>query len=77
MVSKVFKVLLLLAVVKQVLFVCRKVDSWFLDGFSPAVNPEMWSEEIFFYMRKLSHEQSSFSSYSAASLVQKRLRQAG
>ena len=55
----------------------RKVDSWFLDGFSPAVNPEMWSEEIFFYMKKLSHEQSSFSSYSAASLVQKRLRQAG
>ena len=55
----------------------RKVDSWFLDGFSPAVNPEMWSKEIFFYMKKLSHDQSSFSSYSAASIVRKRLQQAG
>ncbi len=25
----------------------NKVDAWFLDGFAPGKNPQMWSETLF------------------------------
>ena len=53
------------------------VNAWFLDGFSPKQNPEMWSEKLFSIMAAHSITDSTFATYSAASLVNERLTQAG
>lgn len=34
------------------------VHAWYLDGFAPARNPEMWGEELFLQMRLLSQRQN-------------------
>ena len=53
------------------------VDAWFLDGFAPAKNPEMWQSKLFDLMAKLSHNQTTFSTFTAASLVRNGLTKAG
>ena len=35
---------------------CDLVDIWYLDGFSPAKNPDMWSPELFQQIARLSQE---------------------
>lgn len=35
------------------------VHAWYLDGFAPARNPEMWSPELFVQMRLLSQKQDA------------------
>lgn len=35
------------------------VHAWYLDGFAPARNPEMWSPELFVQMRLLSQKQDT------------------
>lgn len=54
-----------------------QADAWFLDGFAPAKNPEMWSHGLFKQISRLSYEQSSFSTFTAASWVRKQLQLAG
>ncbi|MCX7997533.1 MAG: FAD-dependent 5-carboxymethylaminomethyl-2-thiouridine(34) oxidoreductase MnmC [Leptospiraceae bacterium] len=44
-------------------------DAYFLDGFSPSKNPEMWSMEVFKQMRLHSKEFSTFSTYSVSKTV--------
>lgn len=44
-------------------------DAFFLDGFSPPKNPEMWSKEIFSQMKFHSKEFSTFSTYSVAKVI--------
>ncbi len=53
------------------------VDAWYLDGFSPARNQQMWQDELYVEMARLSHSGTSFSSFTAASAVRKGLKQAG
>lgn len=53
------------------------VDAWFLDGFTPIRNPQMWEEELFTEMARLSHSGTSFASFTAAAAVRKGLKQAG
>ncbi len=55
----------------------QRIDAWFLDGFSPAKNPQMWSSELFSAVARCSHQQSSFSTFTAASSVRRGLQQAG
>ncbi|VDY39474.1 bifunctional tRNA (mnm(5)s(2)U34)-methyltransferase/FAD-dependent cmnm(5)s(2)U34 oxidoreductase [Salmonella enterica subsp. arizonae] len=31
----------------------QKVDAWFLDGFAPAKNPDMWTPNLFNTMARL------------------------
>lgn len=31
----------------------QKVDAWFLDGFAPAKNPDMWTQNLFNAMARL------------------------
>tara|TARA_B100001029_G_scaffold15728_1_gene10502 strand:+ start:1073 stop:2569 length:1497 start_codon:yes stop_codon:yes gene_type:complete len=45
------------------------IDVWYLDGFSPQKNPEMWSKEIFKQIYISSHKDSSFSTYTSARSV--------
>lgn len=53
------------------------VDAWFLDGFSPAKNPEMWSEKLFAKVAQNSHCKTSCSTYTSAGYVRRNLQQVG
>lgn len=52
-------------------------DVWFLDGFSPAKNPAMWTPVLFNEMRRLSVKGTSYATFTSASMVQKGLRANG
>ncbi len=54
-----------------------KVDAWFLDGFAPGRNPDMWSEKVFSQISRLSQQNTSFSTYTAAGFVKRGLMGAG
>lgn len=53
------------------------VDCWFLDGFTPSKNPEMWSEIVFSNMARLSNHDTRFASFTAAGEVRRGLEEAG
>ncbi|ACE85355.1 bifunctional tRNA (5-methylaminomethyl-2-thiouridine)(34)-methyltransferase MnmD/FAD-dependent 5-carboxymethylaminomethyl-2-thiouridine(34) oxidoreductase MnmC [Cellvibrio japonicus] len=57
--------------------VCAKVDAWFLDGFAPAKNPHMWSEQLFEAIGTLSQAGTTAATFSAAGIVKNGLRSAG
>ncbi|MEY3218770.1 MAG: tRNA 5-methylaminomethyl-2-thiouridine biosynthesis bifunctional protein [Pseudomonadota bacterium] len=54
-----------------------RVDAWFLDGFSPAKNPQMWDKKLFEEMARLSRQNATFSTFTAASQVRRDLMSAG
>lgn len=54
-----------------------RVDAWFLDGFSPAKNPEMWQPEIFKEIARLSHPGTTFATFTSAGLVRRGLAEQG
>lgn len=54
-----------------------KVDCWFLDGFSPDKNPEMWNEHLYRQMYRLTRQGGSFATFTAASHVRKGLQAVG
>ncbi|NVK36747.1 MAG: bifunctional tRNA (5-methylaminomethyl-2-thiouridine)(34)-methyltransferase MnmD/FAD-dependent 5-carboxymethylaminomethyl-2-thiouridine(34) oxidoreductase MnmC [Gammaproteobacteria bacterium] len=54
-----------------------KVDAWFLDGFAPAKNPEMWSPHLFESMGKLSTSNTTVATFTAAGLVRRGLQGVG
>ena len=39
------------------------IDAWYLDGFSPIKNPEMWSPQLFKQIARLSKDQASLSTF--------------
>lgn len=53
------------------------VDAWFLDGFAPAKNPEMWQQDLFDSMAKLSHSETTFATFTSAGIVRRVLQAAG
>ncbi len=55
----------------------RWVDAWYLDGFAPARNPEMWSRESFGAMAALSRTGASVASFTVAGAVRRGLEEAG
>ncbi|GGK73146.1 bifunctional tRNA (5-methylaminomethyl-2-thiouridine)(34)-methyltransferase MnmD/FAD-dependent 5-carboxymethylaminomethyl-2-thiouridine(34) oxidoreductase MnmC [Amphritea balenae] len=54
-----------------------KADSWFLDGFAPAKNPDMWTPELFQLMARLSKPDTTFATFTCARVVRDGLKQAG
>lgn len=58
-------------------YMFTKIDCWFLDGFSPSRNPQMWSEKLFAAMQKYSKPMASFATFTSARMVRDRLEQAG
>ena len=54
-----------------------QADAWFLDGFAPSKNPDMWSTSLFEHMVRLSRNTTTFSTFTAASMVRKNLIVAG
>lgn len=54
-----------------------QVDAWFLDGFDPKKNPEMWSDELFKQVARLSKTGTTLSTYTAASQVRRQVQAIG
>ena len=53
------------------------IDAWFLDGFAPSKNPEMWQPTLFDQMYRLSKPTATFATFTAAGIVKRGLRNAG
>lgn len=54
-----------------------RADAWFLDGFSPAKNPEMWGEALMAEVARHTAPGGSFATYTAAGFVRRGLAAAG
>ena len=54
-----------------------QADAWFLDGFSPARNPELWSPEIMQAVANHTSPSGTFATYTAAGHVRRALLEAG
>ena len=54
-----------------------RADAWFLDGFSPAKNPALWSPEIINEVARHTAPGGSFATYTAAGHVRRSLAAAG
>lgn len=53
------------------------VDCWFLDGFAPSKNPQMWSQPLFDAMARLSRPKATLATFTAAGFVRRGLIAAG
>ena len=51
--------------------------AWFLDGFSPAKNPEIWDDALMAQVGKHTVPGGSFATYTAAGFVRRALTEAG
>lgn len=53
------------------------VDTWFLDGFAPSKNPEMWTELLFQQVGRLSKHKATFTTFTVAGAVKRGLASSG
>ena len=59
------------------------VHAWYLDGFAPYKNPDMWADELFTDIRRVSREShyrgvtSTFATYTVAGVARRGMRGAG
>ncbi|TKF22608.1 bifunctional tRNA (5-methylaminomethyl-2-thiouridine)(34)-methyltransferase MnmD/FAD-dependent 5-carboxymethylaminomethyl-2-thiouridine(34) oxidoreductase MnmC [Vibrio genomosp. F6] len=53
------------------------IDAWFLDGFAPSKNPEMWNQDLFDGMAKLAKQDCTCATFTAAGFVRRGLIDAG
>jgi tRNA 5-methylaminomethyl-2-thiouridine biosynthesis bifunctional protein len=54
-----------------------QIDAWFLDGFAPAKNPDMWTPELFAELARLSHAHTTLGTFTSTGYVRRRLNDAG
>ena len=54
-----------------------QVDAWFLDGFAPARNPDMWTAELFAELARLAAPGSTISTFTSTGWVRRLLNAAG
>jgi tRNA 5-methylaminomethyl-2-thiouridine biosynthesis bifunctional protein len=52
-------------------------DAWFLDGFAPAKNPEMWSAEVLGHVARMSAPGARAATYTVAGDVRRNLQAVG
>lgn len=53
------------------------VDAWFLDGFAPSKNPDMWTDALFSQMGRVSRQGCTLGTFTAAGVVKRGLQNAG
>jgi len=53
------------------------VDAWFLDGFAPAKNPEMWTPQLFQAVARLAKPGGTLATFTSAGFVRRGLQDAG
>ena len=54
-----------------------RADAFFLDGFAPAKNPQMWSDEVFAQLARLASPDATLATYTVAAAVCHGLTAAG
>lgn len=54
-----------------------RIDAWLLDGFAPARNPEMWSDQLFREIARLSAPEARLATFTVAGVVRRGLAAAG
>jgi tRNA 5-methylaminomethyl-2-thiouridine biosynthesis bifunctional protein len=52
-------------------------DAWFLDGFAPSKNSEMWSETLFQEVARLSKTNTTFATFTSAGEIKRHLQAVG
>tara|TARA_B100001175_G_C19255738_1_gene516941 strand:+ start:56 stop:748 length:693 start_codon:yes stop_codon:yes gene_type:complete len=52
-------------------------DCWYLDGFSPTKNPELWGRDILKSVFDHTHSEGTFATYTAAGFVRQNLHTVG
>jgi tRNA 5-methylaminomethyl-2-thiouridine biosynthesis bifunctional protein len=52
-------------------------DAWFLDGFAPAKNPQMWNDDLYKEMARLTSNEGTFATFTAAGAVRRGLHAHG
>lgn len=55
----------------------NSADAWFLDGFSPAKNPQLWAPELMAEVARHTAPKGTFATYTAAGHVRRSLAEAG
>lgn len=55
----------------------NEADAWFLDGFSPAKNPELWEADLMLAVGAHTGHGGTFATYTAAGHVRQKLTDAG
>ncbi|WP_020593562.1 bifunctional tRNA (5-methylaminomethyl-2-thiouridine)(34)-methyltransferase MnmD/FAD-dependent 5-carboxymethylaminomethyl-2-thiouridine(34) oxidoreductase MnmC [Kiloniella laminariae] len=54
-----------------------KVDAWYLDGFSPKKNPELWNDELYRLVARTSKPGTRLATFTAAGHVRRGLAETG
>ncbi|WP_043310792.1 bifunctional tRNA (5-methylaminomethyl-2-thiouridine)(34)-methyltransferase MnmD/FAD-dependent 5-carboxymethylaminomethyl-2-thiouridine(34) oxidoreductase MnmC [Pseudomonas sp. ML96] len=75
--GRVTLTLLIGDVLEQLPQLDARVDTWFLDGFAPAKNPEMWNDELYAQLARLSAPGASLATFTSAGFVRRGLLAAG
>lgn len=57
--------------------VAASVDGFYLDGFAPAKNPELWSDQLFRSMKRLAGPGATAATYTVATVVRDGLKRVG
>lgn len=55
----------------------EKIDIWFIDGFSPSKNSDMYRDNIFEEIKNKSRQGTVFSTYSSAGIIKQGMQKAG
>ena len=55
----------------------QQVDAWFLDGFAPAKNPDMWTPTLFSAMARTARPGGTLATFTSAGFVRRGLQDAG
>ncbi|TCM63200.1 tRNA 5-methylaminomethyl-2-thiouridine biosynthesis bifunctional protein [Acinetobacter calcoaceticus] len=53
------------------------VNAWFLDGFAPSCNPDMWEAQVLDHIVRMSAPNTTFASFSVAGVLKRGLKKHG
>lgn len=53
------------------------IDAWYLDGFAPSKNPDMWNDALFAQLARLTKPTGTIATFTAAGFVRRALNAAG
>lgn len=53
------------------------IDAWFLDGFAPSKNPQMWNDKLYEQLARLSKQGATLATFTAAGKVKRGLAEQG
>ena len=64
-------------VVDQLAEMNDTIDAWYLDGFAPSKNPEMWTDKVFELVAQRSKTSARLATFTAAGFVRRGLERVG